>query len=97
MYPQRKRDITIPSEKEENPHNVTLRRRGVSLRERGVLKFPQRERGIQTMYPQRKRNLCSVTSEKEVKIRIAILQRNLRSVTSEKEVKIRIAILQGVP
>ena len=96
MYLQRKRDITIPSEKEENPHNVTLRE-GVSLRERGVLKFPQRERGIQTMYPQRKRNLCSVTSEKEVKIRIAILQRNLRSVTSEKEVKICIAILQGVP
>ena len=88
MYPQRKRDITIPSEKEENPHNVTLRRRGVSLRERGVLKFPQRERGIQTMYPQRKRKLCSVTSEKEVKIRI---------VTSEKEVRICIAILQGVP
>ena len=61
------------------------------------IRFPQRKRGIQTMYPQRKRNLCSVTSEKEVKIRIAILQRNLRSVTSEKEVKICIAILQGVP
>ena len=84
--PQKKRRFTVPSEEEE-----------YHLRERGDLKFPQRKRRIHTMYPQRKRNLRSVTSEKEVKIRIAILQRNLRSVTSEKEVKICIAILQGVP